>query len=116
MPDGNSILSFYADGRWKIMPINGGAPRNVQGLLPEDEIHQVTPDGRFAYAEDANGPELKEWKIDLDSGERKLFKDLKPPEAGVYVVYQFAISRDGRSYAYVYGRELSTLYEADHLR
>jgi hypothetical protein len=68
----------------------------------------------------AVGEPLRVDRIKVPSGERTIWKQLAPPDlAGVVSPGKggyFAITADGRSYAYSYERALSTLYLVDGLQ
>jgi hypothetical protein len=56
------------------------------------------------------------YQLDIASGRRELWKTLIPSDsAGVYSIFEFQVTPDGRAYAYSYMRLLSQLYLAKGL-
>jgi eukaryotic-like serine/threonine-protein kinase len=116
-PDGTNVLVHDAKGAWLLFPIHGGAAKPVNGLEAGDWPIRFSPDGRRVYvARSVAANEGKFWTVDLATGKRELFKDIKLTEPGVYRVQSFTLSPDTRSFAYIYGRTLSTLYYVDRVR
>ena len=50
-PDGRQLLLALADGRFQLAAIDGGAPRPVQGLTPEDRHIAWSRDGAAVYVQ-----------------------------------------------------------------
>jgi len=60
---------------------------------------------------------LRLYRYDLQTGEKKLWKELVPTDrAGVFNMTVFDITPDQRWYAYSYVRDLSDLYLVEGLR
>jgi hypothetical protein len=64
------------------------------------------------------GLELVLTRIDLDSGEREPWKELRPPDPAAVATWNFScvISRDGESYFWGVQRQPTELYLVDGLR
>ncbi len=119
------------DGRWSIgrrrdsdsfflYPVepNAGPPRPAPGVGPDDFAIAFTADDRGLYVTNFWTP--PPWKIeivDLETGARKLWKEIRPPDpTGLVALVALDIAPDGSAYAYSYSRRFSTLYLAEGLR
>lgn len=116
--DGKDALVRYPDGSVKLYPIAGGEPRPMAGIKAGDGLVTFSSDNRFLYVAEPQPPSvLKIFRIDVATGQRKLFKELKPPDpTGVYIVSYFGMTPDAKAYGYAYGREVSALYDIEGLR
>jgi eukaryotic-like serine/threonine-protein kinase len=117
-PDGQALLAHYPDGSIRLFPLNGGLPRPLSGLTSKDSEVRFSTDGRSLYVFTEDSPVLvRVWRIEIASGRRQLYKQIRPPDpSGVSYIGRFALSPDLRSYAYVYARRLSSLYEVEGMR
>jgi eukaryotic-like serine/threonine-protein kinase len=94
-----------------IWPMAGGTPRPVRGARPDDRPVSWTPDGRSLWMFRRGEVPAPVFQLDLTTGERRLWKNLVPPDAaGVYSIQEFRITPNGDAYAYGYSRLLSQLY------
>ncbi len=94
-------------GRGFILPLDGGPRTQLEGLEAGDRLDQWSGDGRYLYVSRQQDLPGKVFRIEIGTGRRELWKELMPADpAGVVNVNnsRFAISRDGRSYAYHYTR------------
>ena len=114
-PDGKSVLAFAGNGKAFLYPIDGGDPRPVAGLNPDDRPIQWTVDGRFLYVVRREEVPVRIWVLDPATGSRTLFKEVSPAEPTETIFY-FLITPDGQSYIYNYQRALSDLYLVEGLR
>ena len=115
-PDGKSFIGVEADGTSSIRSVESGELKPIPGLQPADIAFAWTGDGRSIYVYQPAMP-VKVFQIDLSSGQRRLWKELDPPDpAGINFIRTPHISADGKAYAYNYNRVLSDLYLVDGLR
>src|SRR5262249_12926865 len=117
-PDGRFLVTRYSDRSVKLLPVDGGQPLPVRGVEGADIFLRFSNDAKYLFVYTTESPVLlKIWKIDIASGRREFLKAVGPPDpAGVYVTLKLTLGPDLRSYAYIYGRRLSTLYEVEGLR
>jgi len=110
-PDGRTVLLRGGDSRVYVCPSDGSAPpKAVPGAQPEEIAWGWTADGRSVYIGKMAMPARIEI-CDVTSGERRLWKDLIPPDpAGVLTIGPIYITPDGRSYLYSYRRTLDELF------
>jgi Tol biopolymer transport system component len=117
-PDGKWALAF---GDWSedlfLVPLDGGERRVIPKTKDLDPISWA-PDGRtfFAFA-DGSIP-ARVFRVDVETGERALWKELVPPErSGLIAINPIFVTPDGRFYAYSYARSAtSDLYLIEGLK
>ena len=107
------------DRKIALYPVEGGEPRPIPGAVEGDVPVQWSRDGRSLYV-------TQRWeffrpvrvlRLDPETGKRELWKELIPEDsAGAVLMGNVRITPDGRSYAYIYLRELSDLYVAEGLK
>ena len=116
-PDGKSVVATGTDRRIAIYPIEPGEPRVVPGLEPDDIPLRWTADGAAIFVYRPSAPPLRVEKVDVKTGRRTLWKELRPPDpSGVEQVGPIQIAPDETSYVYSYRRALDELYLATGLR
>ena len=113
-PDGSRFFAIHGDPgsmSFQVFPIDGGSPKVLAGAEQQDVISSWSGDGRSLFVYRRNQLPIPVFRIDVESGRRELWKELSPSDpAGVEGGYGVVVARDGRSYAYDFGRTLSTLY------
>jgi hypothetical protein len=76
-----------------------------------------TKDGKAIFVYRASAPPLRVETVDVTTGRRLLWKELRPPDpSGVEQVGPIIISRDESTYVYSYRRSLDELFLATGLR
>jgi hypothetical protein len=123
-PDSRLALIGRADGKQLIYPVDGGEPRPVPGLRPEEigdmysPVGPFTGDGAGVYLAHYRDMPVRIERIELADGRRAFWKDFAPSDrSGVLSVQDYTIGADGRSYAYTIVRSLSdALYVLDGLK
>jgi len=117
-PDGLWVAAVTQDSTLMLFPLQNGEPRTVAKLAPREgreAVIQWNTDGRTAFISHA-GTRLDVFSIDIQSGERKLWKTFEVPDPAGVRVSNFIITRDARSYAYGYMRFLDELFLVEGLR
>ncbi|MGH9442696.1 MAG: protein kinase domain-containing protein [Thermoanaerobaculia bacterium] len=113
-PDGSRFFAIHGDPgsmRYQIFSVDGGPPKNLAGAEQQDILSSWSGDGHSVFAYRRNQLPIPVYRIDVESGRRELWRELSPSDpAGVEGGYGVLVSRDGRSYAYDFDRNLSTLY------
>ncbi|HTD52793.1 MAG TPA: protein kinase [Thermoanaerobaculia bacterium] len=116
-PDGKSAVATGADRRIAIYPTEPGEPRAVPGMELGDIPLRWTADGASIFVYRPSAPPLRVEKVDVKTGRRTLWKELRPPDpSGVEQVGPIVIAPDEKSYVYSYRRALDELYLATGLR
>ena len=116
-PDGKFIVATGPDRRIAIYPIEPGEPRTIPGLDADDVAVQWTLDGRALYVYRPSAPPLRVEKVDVATGQRTLWKELRPPDpSGVDQVGPIIVGADESSYVYSYRRGLDELFLATGMK
>ena len=116
-PDGRFVAASVASGELLLVSLDGGASKVVPGSGPSEIPIQWTPDGRNLLLFDPAVLPARISAIDLDSGRRRLVRELLPGDrVGVYGIMQALITPDESAYAYGYQRFRSELYRVTGLR
>jgi eukaryotic-like serine/threonine-protein kinase len=109
-PDGKEILVEEAAGKFFIYSLAGGPAREVPGLGPGDVVIRWSPDGRSVFVFGVSQVPARVERVELSTGRRTFVREIAPVErTGVYRITGIALSDDGKSYAYAYDRNLSSL-------
>ncbi|HSE62241.1 MAG TPA: protein kinase [Thermoanaerobaculia bacterium] len=116
-PDGKFVVATGTDRRIALYPTEPGEPRVVPGTEPDDIPLRWTADGGSIYVYLPSAPPLRIEKVDVKTGRRTLWKEIRPPDpSGVEQVGPVQITPDETSYVYSYRRALDELYLATGLR
>jgi Tol biopolymer transport system component len=109
-PDGKSIVVRGPDKRIYLYPLTGGEPQALAGLTDKHRPARFSPDGKTLYVQEAESIPSRIYRYDLATGRLELWKELAVADAaGLNSISRFAITPDGRTYAYSYLRILSYL-------
>ena len=116
-PDGRRAVAVDPEGTPWLYPIEGGEPQAVPGATREDVPIRWSADGRSLYVQHGYGTPARVEIVDVATGQRRLWKELTPPDpAGVVSMGPIVMSADASSYVYSYRRLLDDLYVAEGLR
>lgn len=89
----------------------------MPGRQDGDAPRRWTPDGRWLFVQRSNTLPARVDRIDVQTGERRLWKEIMPADpTGVMGILAVIPTPDGRAYAYSYHSLLQTLYLAEGLR
>ena len=112
--DGRLVLARGPEGKYFVYSIAGADPRPVPGLTEADVLAQWSPDGRSVLAYRRAEIPCRLERVDLASGQRKLFKELAPPDrAGLLSMREIFVTDDLRSYAYTSYYQVSSLFVSE---
>jgi eukaryotic-like serine/threonine-protein kinase len=116
-PDGKSIAAVGPDDKAYLFPVPSGDPRPIKGMQPGEVPVEWTADGRALYIYRGGELPAKLYRLEIESGNRTLWKQLMPPDpAGVEFIGPVLPTPDGKSYVYGYRRLLSDLYLVEGLQ
>jgi hypothetical protein len=118
-PDGAVVAAVGPQHRCLLYPVGGGVPRPIPGLADGEFPQRWSGDGRWLYVRGtkASEPPARLFRVELATGRREPWKELMPADpAGVTSIGHVALSPDGRSYAYSYGRIFSQLFVAEGIK
>ncbi|HET7293612.1 MAG TPA: protein kinase [Vicinamibacteria bacterium] len=114
--DGTSVVGV-SDRRVALFPIAGGEPQVVRGAELDDVPLRVSGDGRFLFVNSQPGRRARIFRVDLRSGQREPWREIgRDGGSPAGFVGALAIAPDGKSYAYTFRDDSSTLYVAEGLR
>ena len=116
--DGKSLVIETPEGL-ALMPLEGGPARPIPGTSPDDRPLGFTSDGRFLFLRSLAGKDFpaRVFRLDISTGRREVWKELMPGDpAGISVLTPNAISADGQTVLFTYGRSLADLYLAEGLK
>ena len=110
-PDQSSILARTTQGGFALYPVSGGEPKPVTALQPTEAPLRWATGNRGVFVTDGRKLPVQIYLVDLQTGQRKLWKEITPPDpSGIVGGVGVVITPDGESYAYTYRRVLSDLY------
>jgi WD40 repeat protein len=106
-PDGKTFAAIDRYGEYNLIPLAGGEAKPIDGLVPGDQLLQWSSDGRALYVRAGGDMELEIYRLDLSSGRREVWKDLKPPDPVALIGIptdpgNVRITPDGKHYVYTY--------------
>jgi hypothetical protein len=92
------------------VPIEGGKPEAIPGIEATDTPLRYDRDGKHLYVQASSAVPSPIVRVDVDTGERTLLKELSPIDpAGVFVVDKVSLSADGAGHVYSNRRVISRL-------
>jgi eukaryotic-like serine/threonine-protein kinase len=116
-PRGDVIAGLGADRKMYVYSIDGGEPRPVSGVEPNEVPTGWSSDGRTLFVLRYGELPARVTQVDVTTGQRKLWKDLVPADAaGIDTVSGVMMTPDAKAYVYSYVRTLSDLYLVQGLK
>jgi hypothetical protein len=95
-PDGKLIVVLRNDGKYWLYPIDGGNPRPITGLDPNQSIVARWANSHEVYVSEVSHNLHRVYLFDPFTGRRKLWRELLPSDpAGVIPLWAPQISSDG---------------------
>ena len=116
-PDRQRLLGQGPDGGTYAYPVQGGEPIAVKGATTHDAVVGWRADNKslFIVEHRDSNKTLPVSVLDIVSGERKPWKEIRPAQA-VDEASKLRITPDGSAYAYNFRVKLTDLYVAEGLR
>jgi len=117
-PDGKRVAIAGPGQKLMLIPIDGGEPRPVPGIAPREAPVGWSADQAslyvFGFEFEMSG---KIHRIDLASGRRELWKEIKPRDPAAFGGFgNITLTPDRKSYAYSLNRLFCTLYLVEGLK
>jgi Tol biopolymer transport system component len=110
-PNGESAI-VIGDGKASLLALASGreAPLGVVG--PDTSVIRWSGDGAYIFLQrtDAEHRRATILRMDARSGHMETWRELKLPDQTAFFFGSARLSADGKSYAFTYQRDLSTLY------
>jgi eukaryotic-like serine/threonine-protein kinase len=105
-PLGHSLLQSW----------NGGDPRPIQGLAPDEGVVGFADDGRV-FAAKFSGSHARLFRLDPATGRREAWREIGPADiTGAWPIDGVCVTPDGSAYLYNFARRLSDLYLVEGLK
>ncbi len=117
-PDGATLLTQTQEGAMALVSLGGGPSRPISGLNPGDRPLRFASDGRslFFRTSERELP-ARMYRLDIGTGRREVWKEFMPGDlAGNTQLTASAVSGDGETVLFNYGRSLADLYLAEGLK
>ena len=116
-PDGKWVVAQGGDQMSALYPLEGGEPKTIPGLSPDDRAVTWSPIGDNLYVYRRGELPCPVFLLDLSTGRKQPVKELMPPDpAGVVEVVTVQTTPDAAAYAYSYHRILSDLLLVEGLK
>jgi Tol biopolymer transport system component len=117
-PNGKQVACVNAEGAGVIYELEGGASHSIPGFRPWENLWQWSSDGRSLYVGQAGTVPLKIERLDLATGKREPWREFAPADASALYAWgdYFAMTPDGKSYAYSTFNSPADLYLVTGLR
>jgi Tol biopolymer transport system component len=118
-PDGKLIAARGADQKVALYPVDGGAPRPVEGLDPNDEPLRWSADGRYLFVSHnlRQDTTARIFRLELATGKREPWKEFSQRDpTGISRINGDDLTPDGKTFVFSYGQRLSDLYVTDVVR
>jgi hypothetical protein len=113
-PDGRLVLARASEGKYFLFPIAGGEPQPVPGLAEADVVAHWSADGRSVLAYRSAEIPARLERVFLDTGQRRLFKELAPNDrTGLLSLRDIFVTDDLRSYSYTAYYQVSSLFVSE---
>ena len=120
-PDGQFVAVEDLHHALALYPVDGGSPRSILGIEPDDDPIQWSNDRRFLYVRAAGKFPARIYRIDLANGQRALWKELMPADPAAVIdvgdkVGRVLVTPDGQKYVYSYIRWLGEIEVLEGLK
>jgi hypothetical protein len=115
-PD-QKYVTVAAGSNLSLFPIAGGEPKPIAGLEPGESVIRWSADGRYLFLSKLEEPSfLKMSRLDVVNGRKELWKELRTPDPVGVTIRDVVITPDGKSFAYSFQRDITTLFLIGGLR
>jgi Tol biopolymer transport system component len=115
-PD-QKYVTVAAQGKLNLFPIAGGDLKPIADLEKGETILGWSGDGKFIFSQQATDrASLTIRRVDVATGRKEVWREISPPDRVGVTIREAVITPDGKSYAYSYQRDISTLYLAEGLK
>jgi DNA-binding beta-propeller fold protein YncE len=116
-PDSQLVAGIGPDQKGYLYPVAGGEPRVIAGLSAGEQPITFSSDSRSLYVYQPGELPALVYRIDLQTGQRTLWKQLMPSDpAGVETIGPILITPDAKTCVFGYHRMLADLYLVEGLK
>ena len=113
--DGQHVALTDQDGKVRLFPVAGGAPKAMSGLADGEYPVQWNVDGSSVFVTRDTSPPWRIERLNLNSGERTPWRDFNPVSRAGIASSRVRMSPDGEALIHSYSQVLSNLYIVDGL-
>jgi serine/threonine protein kinase/Tol biopolymer transport system component len=117
-PDGRYTPGFStADGTFRLYPLEGGEPREIPGITPDDRLDGWAAGGKALFVNRTGEFPAKLMRLDYETGKRELVREIAPADrAGVGASFGIVVTPDAKAYAYSLTQMLHELHLVEGLQ
>ncbi len=110
-PNGQNVVVISA-GTILIRSLATGEQTSLGPIEAGDLVISWSADGRYLFIQHdtSENRSSKIFRMDVHSGKKELWRELRPPDPGAYIFGQVCMTPDAKSYGFSYQRDLETLY------
>jgi serine/threonine protein kinase/Tol biopolymer transport system component len=110
-PDGRAVVVITA-GTICIRSLATGEQTPLGPIEAGDSVIAWSADGRYLFIQHntSENRSTRIFRMDVHSGKKELWRELRPADPGAYIFGQVYLTPDATSYAFSYQRDLETLY------
>jgi len=110
-------VTAVSEGKLSLFPISGNEPKVITTLETGESVVSWSGEGRYLFLKKLAAPAvLNIYRLDVATGRRDLWKELKTPDPVGVQIGQVVMTPDGNSYAYSFQRDISNLFLIEGLR
>jgi dipeptidyl aminopeptidase/acylaminoacyl peptidase len=115
-PD-QQYVTVSGNGTLSLLPIAGGESKKIADLDPGESMMRWSGDGHALFLQRVLDPSaIQIVRLDVATGRKEPWKELKTPDPVGVQILHVVMTPDGKSYAYSFQRDISTLYLAEGLK
>ena len=108
-PDGKSYLTVHK-GDLSVSTIGEGPVTHICDLRPDETVIRWSLDGRYLFLRQTDRRTIRVSRLNLATGQREPWKEIKVPEAGAEFHGRLLLSGDGRAMAASFQHDIAVLY------
>ncbi len=117
LPRGGFVAAHHSELGYQLFPLQGGEPQPLPYLTDRDRAIRWAGDGNALYVHRTGEFPARIYRLDLDTGERKMWRELMPPDPiGIYRIARVLLSEDAQAYVYTYYMQLLDLHVIEGVR
>jgi Tol biopolymer transport system component len=115
-PDGKMAVGIR-DGGLFLHQLDDGSSKRIGAAEPGELAIRWAADQRSIFTSvPKGGASFQVYRVDAATGQRKLWKELKPPDPVGVTMFSLTVTPNGEAYVYSYQRDLADLYLITGLR
>lgn len=109
--DGKQLLAHDGQNKFAIYALDGGQPRPIPQIQPDEIPIQWLNDGRTVIVREAGTQNVKTHLLDINTGAKKPWKDFEPRDkVGLMGIYNVQVTPDGKHYLIAESHGFSSLF------